>query len=113
MLAVISLASGKLKCSIIMAAAAPHAVADCFGACLQMAEMKLKVDNVERERDFYFDKLRDIEILCQMAELQSVPVSQAVCAHRAHVPSHIFSWKAFGAVIKPSTKRSHASCHAV
>lgn len=42
---------------------------------LQLAETKLKVDLVERERDFYFDKLRDIEILCQMPELQKVPVS--------------------------------------
>ena len=41
---------------------------------LQLAETKLRVDSVERERDFYFDKLRDIEILCQMPELQSVPV---------------------------------------
>ena len=40
-----------------------------------MTELKLKVDNVERERDFYFDKLRDIEILCQMPLLQSIPVS--------------------------------------
>lgn len=39
-----------------------------------MAEMKLKVETVERERDFYFDKLRDIEILCQAPELQAVPV---------------------------------------
>ncbi len=42
-----------------------------------MTELKLKVETVERERDFYFDKLRDIEILCQAPELQSVPVSAA------------------------------------
>ncbi|KAK9807310.1 hypothetical protein WJX73_000150 [Symbiochloris irregularis] len=40
----------------------------------QVAEMKLKVDNTERERDFYFDKLRDIELLCQMQGLKEVPV---------------------------------------
>ena len=45
-----------------------------LGRLPQLAETKLKVDTVERERDFYFDKLRDIEILCQMPELQSVPV---------------------------------------
>jgi RP/EB family microtubule-associated protein len=40
----------------------------------QVAELKLQVDNVERERDFYFSKLRDIEILCQRAELQEIPI---------------------------------------
>ena len=43
----------------------------CF---VQVTDLKLKVDNVERERDFYFDKLRDIEILCQTPELSAVPV---------------------------------------
>jgi RP/EB family microtubule-associated protein len=46
---------------------------------MQMTELKLKVETVERERDFYFDKLRDIEILCQAPELQSVPVSCNAC----------------------------------
>ena len=41
---------------------------------VQVTDLKLKVDNVERERDFYFDKLRDIEILCQTPELSAVPV---------------------------------------
>ena len=40
-----------------------------------MTDLKIKVDDVERERDFYFDKLRDIEILCQTPEVASVPVS--------------------------------------
>lgn len=44
----------------------------------QVTELKLKVDNVERERDFYFDKLRDIEILCQMPLLQSIPVITSI-----------------------------------
>lgn len=41
-----------------------------------MTELKLRVDGVERERDFYFDKLRDIEILCQLPQLQTIPVSR-------------------------------------
>lgn len=31
-------------------------------ACVQVTELKLKVETVERERDFYFCKLRDIEV---------------------------------------------------
>lgn len=30
-----------------------------------MNEMRLTVDSLERERDFYYGKLREIEVLCQ------------------------------------------------
>ena len=43
----------------------------------QITDMKLKVEVAERERDFYFDKLRDIEILCQAPDLADVPVSKS------------------------------------
>ena len=46
---------------------------------MQLTELKLKVDTAERERDFYFDKLRDIEILCQNPALQAIPVRK--CDH--------------------------------
>lgn len=34
----------------------------------RMNEMKLTVDSLERERDFYYGKLREIEVLCQAQE---------------------------------------------
>lgn len=34
----------------------------------QLAEMRLTVQGLEKERDFYFGKLRDIEMLCQEEE---------------------------------------------
>lgn len=40
----------------------------------QLLDMKLTVDGLEKERDFYFGKLRDIEVICQEHESESSPV---------------------------------------
>lgn len=34
----------------------------------QLMDMKMNVEGLEKERDFYFSKLRDIEIMCQEVE---------------------------------------------
>ncbi|ONK79712.1 uncharacterized protein A4U43_C01F9270 [Asparagus officinalis] len=44
----------------------------------QITELKLFVDSLEKERDFYFAKLRDIEVLCQKPELEQLPIVGAI-----------------------------------
>ncbi|KAK6920857.1 EB1, C-terminal [Dillenia turbinata] len=44
----------------------------------EITDLKLSVELLEKERDFYFAKLRDIEILCQASELEDLPVAAAV-----------------------------------
>jgi hypothetical protein len=48
-------------------------ISTSFVEC-QIADLKVSVDSMEKERDFYFSKLRDIEILCQRPELEHLPV---------------------------------------
>lgn len=40
----------------------------------QLLDMKLSLDGLEKERDFYFGKLRDIELICQDGGNGSNPV---------------------------------------
>merc|ERR1711964_254045 len=39
----------------------------------EIVDLKITVDGLEVERDFYFQKLRDIEILCQEIEVRPEP----------------------------------------
>ncbi|KAK6294836.1 hypothetical protein J4Q44_G00340620 [Coregonus suidteri] len=39
----------------------------------QMLDLKLLVDGLKKERDFYFSKLRDIELICQENETNVSP----------------------------------------
>lgn len=44
----------------------------------EITDLKLSVDLLEKERDFYFAKLRDVEVLCQTPELENLPMSVAI-----------------------------------
>lgn len=44
----------------------------------QITELKLTMDSLEKERDFYFAKLRDIEILCQSPNISNLPIVDAI-----------------------------------
>lgn len=40
----------------------------------QLLDLKLTVEGLEKERDFYFGKLRDIELICQEHENENSSV---------------------------------------
>jgi len=44
----------------------------------EVTELKISVENLERERDFYYAKLREVEVLCQSKEDEQVPFLQEV-----------------------------------
>lgn len=39
------------------------------------ASLKLSLDSIQQERDFYFAKLRDCEVICTNSTFESNPVS--------------------------------------
>ncbi|WZY98774.1 hypothetical protein YC2023_071103 [Brassica napus] len=45
---------------------------------LYLTDLKLSYDHLGKERDFYFSKLRDVELLCQTPELEDLPIVVAV-----------------------------------
>lgn len=45
---------------------------------LQVKMLKSTIENLEKERDFYFDKLRNIELICQEKEGEGDPTLQRI-----------------------------------
>ncbi|PSS07896.1 Microtubule-associated protein RP/EB family member 1A like [Actinidia chinensis var. chinensis] len=52
--------------------------AEIQGLTKEITDLKLSVEFLENERDFYFAKLRDIEILCQSPESEQLPMAVAI-----------------------------------
>ncbi|XP_078445947.1 end binding protein 1C [Wolffia australiana] len=55
---------------------APSGYTEAYEA--QITELKLFVDSLEKERDFYYGKLRDIEIFCQNPGIENSPTVRAI-----------------------------------
>lgn len=53
-------------------------VNDMEGNLFQLLDLKLTVDGLEKERDFYFGKLRDIEVMCQENDNEQNPIIQKI-----------------------------------
>uniref|UniRef100_A0A1J3K3D6 Protein ATEB1 homolog 2 n=1 Tax=Noccaea caerulescens TaxID=107243 RepID=A0A1J3K3D6_NOCCA len=56
----------------------PAKASDVKALSKELTNLKLSHELLEKERDFYFSKLRDVEILCQTPELEDVPIVGAV-----------------------------------
>ncbi|KAE8729643.1 Microtubule-associated protein RP/EB family member 1B [Hibiscus syriacus] len=57
-------------------------VSDVRALSKEITDLKLSVDLLEKERDLYFSKLRDIEMLCQIPKVENNPNQESVTSSR-------------------------------
>ncbi|XP_067840478.1 microtubule-associated protein RP/EB family member 3b [Heptranchias perlo] len=69
---------GMRKTALVTRNGASDADAQIIELNQQLMELKLTVDGLEKERDFYFSKLRDIELICQEHESENNSVVQRI-----------------------------------
>ncbi|XP_050379135.1 microtubule-associated protein RP/EB family member 1B isoform X2 [Argentina anserina] len=74
----LSSTSGPKQGKTCAVAGATYYAGEVQALTKEMTDLKLSMDLLEKERDFYFGKLRDIEILCQTSELERIPMSVAI-----------------------------------
>ncbi|KAK9925988.1 hypothetical protein M0R45_023244 [Rubus argutus] len=74
----LSKASGPKQGRTFAVAGGANSSGEIRALTKEITDLKLSVDLLEKERDFYFGKLRDIEILCQASDLEAVPMSVAI-----------------------------------
>ncbi|KAL8141936.1 hypothetical protein V2J09_014968 [Rumex salicifolius] len=70
--------SGPRQVKIVSAAPGLESTEEIESLTKEVTDLKLSVDLLETERDYYFGKLRDIEILCQDALVENSPMAVAV-----------------------------------
>jgi len=62
---------GAVKPQVVKSQAAPATnLAEVEALAEELTELKCNIEGLEKERDFYFGKLRDIEVLCQDENLK-------------------------------------------
>ncbi|XP_076926851.1 microtubule-associated protein RP/EB family member 1C-like [Bidens hawaiensis] len=56
----------------------PSSAADTSAYDQQVTELKLTSESLEKERDFYFSKLRDVEMICQLPPVTNLLVVEVI-----------------------------------
>ena len=90
--------SVSLSPSLFLSVSVSLCLSVCLSLCLslslsQIAEFEVSIQSLETERDFYFGKLRDIEVICQENEGAGPIVEQLLAImYATQVRNHHTSW---------------------
>ncbi len=68
--------AGPRRPAAMASPAPPRGTANGKDAAAQLAEAQAALDVLEKEKQFYYSKLRDVELLCQTPTVNEIPVGQ-------------------------------------